>query len=1300
MNLKFKNSEKYFESFGVDIFNSTRQIMSSYLQNLYETLQSLSQNPDQENRAFETEYATDISSFKKNTYYNIKRLHDDLIGNSLNRSDIQPENKIFSLIDIPVSNIIKSGLFYNSILNGKLCDEVINDDTKKEYTKLYDLYQIFQVVDRGNNHIGNKILADLNFLNQILSTTFKGGSTDLNLQKLSEQTVITLISQLANTNGFILQQIPNYINVNGSLGSKSQLSKDDISDAVDQMFGIHTTTKRLGEGIFDKDRDVAFGGIIGFPGYIFQIGVTSSDTDDGTSSTKNNYTNSFCLDIGLADNNVKPIISTDAPKEIVESNNMSSFTIDFGKQNQQMFNSINIDTAQIANTEYSLKAYAELINKTEADGLTRNIFPVLERYRYTCEVSGLGNATIQPTNYFYLRNTPLYSGTYLITNVKHTIVPNNMTTRFQGIRQPIVSKSDTRKMLLEKFKKIKQKLIEGNTELNRVINEKIPNTSGLIKKVVNSNTPYGSIVQRVNSSINQFYEFDAQTVIGLYIVSIVGSEDDDAVYGMISYLYNLSKAFTGAQSTHTEIIKNMINAVIGDSRAKAELGDTRYKDLSLSKLFEEYGDLYSIPGTLHNLLGDISLRQEYVNKIVIGKGVNIFNVKALRSDNTQPINEQNTNISLVSEEILRTTTAEDKSITNTNIYLDPKTPLTNLAPYVSTRDFNFKTNLLTIFESFDPKTKNINTFQTKVLNLKKEIKNKNYYIKNITVNSVSKTFGNEQEFELYFKLRVSRDGKSLYELLPNFNTTEPNAFRVKGETISDGKSFKVHPNNADLNNGVILWDLDSKIGLGNYKLSFGEIKQLEIPTTLSTYTFDKDDSILDKKYLTIKQTDKLELLIGDYDPISNDETSWLTNVPIKDGPKTYLFNNKDTEIVIEFGSEISQEYEDISTNNTTKIKYYGAYGINKIAFLEDISLDKKDVKENQLFYLEPINNNDTFIRANKNNAYKSIINFVELTPWSAAFISYIVRKSGIEFPSAASHADYAQKIRITSEYPWLILNPKIVKPLVGDIIITNRGNNNLTFQTSLWSGATHGDIVTEITNDNLTAIGGNLGQTVKKTTVTLNEGLIIDGKYFVILRPQTNADATTLVNNAIFELNRINGRVETDPEVALIILEEYFKPIGLGTNVQLNAPEVNSETKKIELSESESLEILIEVLKGIGVSRPNDAQIKMMKIWRQKEGGSATYNPFNTTYKLDGTSTFNDDGVKNYLTKSDGITATIKTLKLERYTKIVEAIKNIKTNDDLDNIIQIINKSSWGSKFDPATSASYKTFNNFIYGWA
>jgi hypothetical protein len=81
------------------------------------------------------------------------------------------------------------------------------------------------------------------------------------------------------------------------------------------------------------------------------------------------------------------------------------------------------------------------------------------------------------------------------------------------------------------------------------------------------------------------------------------------------------------------------------------------------------------------------------------------------------------------------------------------------------------------------------------------------------------------------------------------------------------------------------------------------------------------------------------------------------------------------------------------------------------------------------------------------------------------------------------------------------------------------------------------------------------------------------------------------------------------------------------------------------------------VLQCLG-AKPTKGNMAFMYAWRQSEGATAKFNPFNTTKKMPGSTKFNSVGVKNYKSMEDGIKATCETLKLEHYTDIVNGLKN------------------------------------------
>lgn len=67
---------------------------------------------------------------------------------------------------------------------------------------------------------------------------------------------------------------------------------------------------------------------------------------------------------------------------------------------------------------------------------------------------------------------------------------------------------------------------------------------------------------------------------------------------------------------------------------------------------------------------------------------------------------------------------------------------------------------------------------------------------------------------------------------------------------------------------------------------------------------------------------------------------------------------------------------------------------------------------------------------------------------------------------------------------------------------------------------------------------------------------------------------------------------------------------------------------------------------------------KLLHVWAQCEGGTARYNPLNTTQPMAGATDYNSVGVKNYRTGKDGIEATYLTLVNGHYNGIVEGLRH------------------------------------------
>ena len=105
-----------------------------------------------------------------------------------------------------------------------------------------------------------------------------------------------------------------------------------------------------------------------------------------------------------------------------------------------MFSDLTLDMAEKQNTAESIRLEAELANSASANKVAQQSTSLYSIYRtrsYSCGVTSMGNAMIQPTMYFNLRHVPLFRGAYFINEVKHNIDNKSFKTEFKGVRIPI-----------------------------------------------------------------------------------------------------------------------------------------------------------------------------------------------------------------------------------------------------------------------------------------------------------------------------------------------------------------------------------------------------------------------------------------------------------------------------------------------------------------------------------------------------------------------------------------------------------------------------------------------------------------------------------------------------------------------------------------------------------------------------------------------------------------------------------------------------------------------------------------------
>lgn len=244
-----------------------------------------------------------------------------------------------------------------------------------------DLIKEFAFVDRFFNDIGDKVVIDFRPL--------------VDMSQDYDVSVFTVMARILALNGFEFFPIQNFLNFQQDEWVKSFRTYGSTRDLI-------------------KSQTPSF--------ICMYIGGTSSQLDDPLS--------------GYEDDGIKDEATLERSPDY-KPDNVKGFKVSFAKQNQSMFKSIELNTNEHKETNESLAILSEIAQDQSAASPVpkgQNLYSTYEQRSYNCNVVGMGNALIQPTQYFLLENVPMFNGAYLILKVEHTIVPNTMKTSFMGVR--------------------------------------------------------------------------------------------------------------------------------------------------------------------------------------------------------------------------------------------------------------------------------------------------------------------------------------------------------------------------------------------------------------------------------------------------------------------------------------------------------------------------------------------------------------------------------------------------------------------------------------------------------------------------------------------------------------------------------------------------------------------------------------------------------------------------------------------------------------------------------------------------
>jgi len=464
-----------------------------------------------------TTFATDITNIlnKAETKRNSveQQFRGNLPSSLLGQRQEQTQN-VDSKLDGDIIKLEQWELF--KAVNDKW---VSGRDTKNRL--LFDEFLFF---DKANRDIGDELIINTDSIRKYCNWDNSSNS------------VMSLIRQIIADNRMNFFVMPAYINFYGKSSLKTSDRNVSILNNANDVFSTFTYVDYIDSA----------------PKFLCQY----VDRPSQTLSLDNdpNYPfKSDSFDLGNPTNN--PIIEKGATNQH-NSNKAVGFVVDFGTINQSIFKSVDINQEQGVASSEQIQTTIDMGNQGSGKKTMQQTTALYDFYKnrsYTSTIKTLGNVMIQPTMYFVLRHMPMFNGTYIIRNVKHSISPGSFNTEFNGqrvsanintkISEDLASiNEDFSKKLSDKVKQF----VDNNTLVTYDNNSKQYLTGDQSKNyVLSAKTPYqGFITQTTNVKVQEC------------------GENIDAIYGVVENDKLITSSITVNQ------LVTLINSSTTDTRLK------------------------------------------------------------------------------------------------------------------------------------------------------------------------------------------------------------------------------------------------------------------------------------------------------------------------------------------------------------------------------------------------------------------------------------------------------------------------------------------------------------------------------------------------------------------------------------------------------------------------------------------------------------------------------------------------------------------------------------------------------------
>ena len=425
-----------------------------------------------------SEFIQDVTTHITNTLNLRNTLFEGVFG-KIQRALQSSSTQIEKIDDSKTQGNVTKLEYYN--LFKAMNDKWIAGNNYSDETMFEDIL----LLDRANRDIGNKVVVDI-------------FSVMSYLKKNPKASIFNIVSSILEQNHFVIYNMPTYINFYGCQNVDDTPSKEasDNKDFANSLFGTYT------EVDYQKSKTKM----------VCQY-VEQPSEQTNNPNVKNAYKDDS-WDFEQAPKN--PLVESSEKKDNFGlSNKAVGFNVDFGVQNQGVFTNVQVGQDIGKPTSESLKMEYELANLAKGTNTATQNVSLINIYKtrsYSSTVTSMGNAMIQPTMYFVLRNIPLFSGPYLITEVNHVITASDFKTTMVGTRQKVYTppiKNSLLETIRQNFVKKLKNDLKTKRQAEKVASNTIQKKNSIANNVNSKETPSPNKICKVNDKYSNYASVNA-----------------------------------------------------------------------------------------------------------------------------------------------------------------------------------------------------------------------------------------------------------------------------------------------------------------------------------------------------------------------------------------------------------------------------------------------------------------------------------------------------------------------------------------------------------------------------------------------------------------------------------------------------------------------------------------------------------------------------------------------------------------------------------------------------------------------